>query len=54
CQEGNRSLGWNPDLMVQVQFHPREKPYRCLECRQTFSHISNLFYHQQVHNGEGP
>ncbi|NXM30377.1 ZNF34 protein, partial [Oxyruncus cristatus] len=54
CREGGRTFIQGPDLMVHVQFHPREKPYRCLECRQRFSNISNLFYHQRVHMGEGP
>ncbi|NWU88290.1 ZNF34 protein, partial [Onychorhynchus coronatus] len=53
CQEGSQSLSRCPDLMVHVQFNPREKPYRCLECKQRFSQIFNLFYHQRVHTGEG-
>ncbi|NWU16864.1 ZN514 protein, partial [Cephalopterus ornatus] len=54
CLEGSQSLSQCPDLVVHVQFHPKEKPYKCLECRQTFSHIHNLFYHQRVHTGERP
>ncbi|NWT07362.1 ZNF34 protein, partial [Mionectes macconnelli] len=54
CQEGGRTFIQSPDLMVHVHFHPREKPYKCLECRQRFSQIFNLFYHQRLHTGEGP
>ncbi|XP_064496358.1 zinc finger protein 48-like [Pseudopipra pipra] len=53
-REGGRTFIQSPDLMVHIQFHPREKPYRCLECRKSFAQISHLFYHQQVHTEEGP
>ncbi|NWU88158.1 ZN660 protein, partial [Onychorhynchus coronatus] len=54
CQEGGWSFSWSPDLTVRIQFHPREKPYRCWECWKSFSHISNLFFRERVHSGEGP
>ncbi|NXF81028.1 ZN251 protein, partial [Sclerurus mexicanus] len=54
CWEGGRSLRRSCDLVVHVQFHPEEKPYRCLECGKSFSQSSNLFLHQRVHMGERP
>ncbi|NXP24256.1 ZN140 protein, partial [Scytalopus superciliaris] len=52
CREGGRSLSWYPDLVVHVQFQPREKPYMCLECEKSFSQVFQLFLHQREHMGE--
>ncbi|NXK97136.1 ZN572 protein, partial [Formicarius rufipectus] len=54
CQEGGQSFRPSSHLVVHVQFHPREKPYRCLECWKSFSSISSLVFHQRVHNGGDP
>ncbi|NXK93459.1 ZFP3 protein, partial [Formicarius rufipectus] len=48
CQEDGRSFSGSSDLMVTVQFHPWEKPYRCFECGQSFRQIPALFFHQRV------
>ncbi|NXG04628.1 ZN239 protein, partial [Sakesphorus luctuosus] len=54
CQENGQSFSRSPDLVVHVQFHPKEKPYKCLECGRSFSQCSKLFFHQRVHPVERP
>ncbi|NXG13141.1 ZN570 protein, partial [Grallaria varia] len=54
CQEGGQSFSQNPDMVVHQQLHAREKPYKCLKCRKSFSNSSYLRTHNRVHTGEKP
>ncbi|NWI53837.1 ZNF22 protein, partial [Calyptomena viridis] len=40
--------------VVPEQLQAREKPYKCLECGNSFSRSSNLLSHQHIHTGEWP
>ncbi|NWI92093.1 ZG49 protein, partial [Pitta sordida] len=55
CREGSRIISWRSDLVVHVQFHANERPYRCLECGKSFSQSSEVFIHcWLIHTGERP
>ncbi|CAK7299824.1 Zinc finger protein 677 [Vulpes lagopus] len=45
----------HPSLQTQQQKTPkREKPYKCSECGETFSHCSTLANHQRIHSEPKP
>ncbi|NXK43740.1 ZN572 protein, partial [Piprites chloris] len=48
------SSSQSSDLEVHEDLHPKEKPYKCLECEKSFSHNSTLLTHQLIHTGKRP
>ncbi|NXH95728.1 ZNF3 protein, partial [Pachycephala philippinensis] len=54
CWEGSWSYSRSRDLVFHEWLHPREKPYKCLECRKGFKWSSHLICQQKIHSKERP
>ncbi|NXD31948.1 ZNF3 protein, partial [Spelaeornis formosus] len=54
CPEGSQRSSWSLEMVTYQQPPDREKPYKCLECKKSFSWSSSLIHHQKIHIGKWP